>query len=69
MVTLPAATPVTTPVLELTVAIAVLLEVQTPPLTLLVSAKVEPAHTPFVPPAIRPGDGNGLMVIKAGFEV
>jgi hypothetical protein len=44
----PAATPVTTPV-ELTVATAVLDEVQTPFAVALASAVVEPAHTSVVP--------------------
>ena len=62
IVVLPAATPVTTPVDASTVAVAVLLEVQTPPAVALVSAVVEPTHTPVVP-LIAATVGSGLTVI------
>jgi hypothetical protein len=48
MVTVPAATPVTTPVVD-TVAIAVFEEVQVPPIVAFVSVVVEPAHTVLLP--------------------
>ena len=62
IVVLPAATPVTTPVDASTVAVAVLLDVQTPPAVALVSAVVEPTHTPVVP-LIAATVGSGLTVI------
>ena len=49
MIVVPAATPVTLPDPS-TVALAVLVLVQVPPLMLLVSAVVRPVHTVFVPP-------------------
>ena len=56
MVALPAATPITTPVDEFTVATAVLLLLQLPPvLPLLVNVVARPAHTavaPFIVPAL-----------------
>lgn len=55
MVTLPAATPLTTPVAGLTVAKAALLLLQVPPLTASVNVMVEPAHTddgPLIAPAV-----------------
>jgi hypothetical protein len=58
MVVLPADTPVTIPVL-LTVAIAVLLLLQTPPGAPSVNVIVEATHT-LVAPVIVPGTGNTL---------
>ena len=62
IVVLPAATPVTTPVDASTVAVAVLLELQTPPAVALARAVVEPAHTCVVP-LIAATVGSGLTVI------
>lgn len=50
MVVEPKATPVTTPVEELTVATAVLDELQVPPAEEWVKVVVWPAHTEAVPP-------------------
>ena len=47
----------------------VLFEVQTPPLTLFVKVSVAPTQIPFTPPLMIPGDGNGLIVTSAIFEV
>ena len=69
MVTLPAATPVTAPVVGFTVAMEVLLEVQTPPLTLLVRVSLDATQIPLTPPLMMPGEGNGLMVTNAMLEV
>ena len=55
MITVPAATPPTTPVVLFTVAIAALLLLQVPPLTELVSAVLEPIQTvdePLIVPAV-----------------
>jgi len=61
---LPAATPVTTPVAALTVAAAVLLLLQVPPLLpLLVKAVVAPIQTDDVPPMAVPALGSGLTVM------
>ena len=63
MVAEPAATPVTTPVAEFTVAAAVLLLLQVPPvLPLLVNAVLAPAQTVEAPFTI-PAFGSGLTVI------
>jgi hypothetical protein len=58
---LPAATPVTTPVDALTVAVAVLEDVQTPPAVTSDKVVVEPAHTEVVP-VIAATVGNALIV-------
>ena len=49
MVSVPAVTPVTTPVLETTVAIELLLLLQSPPIVALFNAVVKPAQTAVVP--------------------
>lgn len=59
---LPAEIPVTTPVVGLMVAAAVLVLLQVPPVTLLTNVVVEPVHTKVVPPMV-PAFGNGLTVI------
>ena len=65
MVVDPAATPVTTPVPEFTVATAVLLLLQLPPvLPLLVKVVVAPVHMVEEPLTV-PASGRGLMVIFA----
>jgi hypothetical protein len=66
-VTTPGVTPITTPDEEPTVAIVVLLLVQTPPVGELVSANVPPTHTlvagvPVVP-VITVGSGFTVMVV------
>ena len=58
---LPAATPVTTPVEALTVAVAVLDDVQTPPAVTSESVVVAPAHTDVVP-VIAATVGKALIV-------
>ena len=68
IVVLPAATPVTTPVDASTVAVAVLLELQTPPAVALVSVVVEPTHTPVVP-LIAATTGNPLIVTAVVTEL
>jgi hypothetical protein len=55
----PRATPVTTPVVELMVAIAVLLLTHVPPGNASLRLIVEPTHTALGPEI---GAGNGLMV-------
>ena len=62
MVVLPAATPVTTPVDELTVAAVVLLLLQVPPLILLERVVVEPVQTKVVPLMV-PALGTGIPVM------
>ena len=62
MVAVPAATPVTTPVPEFTVATALLSLVHTPPLTALVSAVVVPGQARKLPP-ITDGNGNVVKVV------
>ena len=65
MVVEPAATPVTTPVTEFTVAILVLPLLQPPPIVpVLVYGVVEPAHTVSEPLTI-PGFGSGFIVMLA----
>ena len=64
MIALPLATPVTTPVLLLTVAIAVLLLVQLPPGVALVKVIVAPPQTSLGPP-IAATAGGGLTVTVA----
>lgn len=49
IVVVPAVTPVTTPVEELIVATAVLLDVHTPPVVVLDNVVVDPEHTDVVP--------------------
>ena len=61
IVAVPAATPVTTPVLEFTVATAVFDDVHTPPAVALVNVVVEPAHTSVVP-LIAATTGIALIV-------
>ena len=61
MVVLPAATPVTTPVDALTVAVAVLDDVQTPPAVTSDKVVVAPSHTEVVP-VIAATAGNALIV-------
>ncbi len=58
---LPAATPVTNPVDALTVAVAVLDDVQTPPDVTSAKAVVAPSHTEVVP-VIAATVGNALIV-------
>ena len=58
---LPAATPVTTPVEALTVAVAILDDVQTPPAVTSASVVVAPAHTDVVP-VIAVTTGKALIV-------
>ena len=58
---LPAATPVTTPVDALTVAVAVLDDVQTPPAVTSDKVVVAPSHTEVVP-VIAATVGNALIV-------
>ena len=58
---LPAATPVTNPVDALTVAVAVLDDVQTPPAVTSDKVVVAPAHTEVVP-VIAATVGNALIV-------
>lgn len=62
MVTLPPDMPVTTPVVEPTVAMAVLPEVHVPPGAVLLSVIVMPAHTLVLP--VMPG-GAGVTVTIA----
>ena len=61
MVVLPAAKPVTTPVDALTVAVAVLDDVQTPPAVTSDKVVVAPSHTEVVP-VIAATVGNALIV-------
>lgn len=63
IVALPAATPVTTPVTEFTVATKLLLLLQLPPgVPLLLNVAVEPAHM-VAEPLTEPALAWGLMVI------
>jgi hypothetical protein len=65
MVALPAPTPVTTPVVEFTVATRLLLLLQLPPANpLLVNVVGEPAHIAGAPVTV-PAFGRALMVILA----
>jgi hypothetical protein len=59
MVAVPELTPVTTPVVAFTVATPVLPEVQLPPLTDVVNAKVNPSQTVVDEPVI---DGTAFTV-------
>jgi len=61
IVVVPAVTPVTTPVEELIVATAVLLDVQTPPVVVLDNVVVDPEHTAVVP-VIDATVGNAVTV-------
>ena len=67
IVTEPAATPVTTPVV-LTVATAVLLDDHVPPVVELANVVVEPAHT-FDAPVIAATTGNALTVTTVAGDV
>jgi hypothetical protein len=63
MVVAPAATPVTMPVVAPIVAIEVVLLVQLPPLTPLVSVAVAPAHTdkgPVIAPGASSTESNPI---------
>ena len=62
MVEVPSATAVTTPVVALTVATAVLLLLQLPPTPLLVKVVTDPVHTNVVPLMV-PALGSGLTVM------
>ena len=64
MVVLPAATPVTTPVLASIVATAVVPLLQVPPAILLLSIMVVPTHTEEAPLMV-PAFGIGLTVMFA----
>lgn len=64
MVVLPAATPVTTPVLASIVATAVVPLLQVPPAILLLSIMVEPTQTEEAPLMV-PAFGTGLTVMFA----
>ena len=68
MVVLPAATPVTTPVDALTVAVAVLLDVHTPEAVALVKVVVDPAHA-LVVPVMAATTGKALIVTVAVTEL
>ena len=63
MVVVPKATPLTTPVEEPIVAIAIFAEVQTPPLAISLKIVVAPGQTVVIP-VIEPALGNGLTVIN-----
>jgi len=63
IVVVPAVTPVTTPVEELIVATAVLLDVQTPFAVVLDKVVVDPVHTAVVP--VIDTEGSVLIVIVA----
>ena len=67
IVVVPAVTPVTTPVEELIVATAVLLDVQTPPVVVLDNVVVDPEHTAVVP--VIETEGSVVMVIVALSEL
>ena len=69
MVAVPAATPVTTPVLLLTVAIPVLFEVQAPPAAPLEEKVVVPATQMFCVPLTVPAFGVGVTVTVTLNEV
>lgn len=64
MITLPALIPATSPVAGFTVATAVLLLLQVPPIAppLLVTVMEEPAHTVVAPPSV-PGLAGALTAI------
>ena len=64
IVDVPALTPVTVPVMVLTVATAVAEEVHTPPEVVLVNVVVEPTQVLAVPP-IEARTGNALTVTVA----
>lgn len=61
----PAPTPVTTPVLELTVAIEVLLLLHAPPVVASVKVTVPPEHTVSVPPIATGTEGAAFTVTTA----
>ena len=68
MVVIPAATAVTTPVIGLTVAMPLLPELHSPPLTASESVVVFPAHIPAVP-VIGRGMGFTVTVVAAAQPV
>ena len=68
MVVLPAATPVTTPVDALTVAVAVLDDVQTPPAVTSDKVVVAPSHTEVVP-VIAATVGWAVTVTVVGADI
>ena len=67
MIELPAATPVTVPVAEFTVAAAVLLLLQVPPVPLVVNGVDKPAHTVAAPLTV-PAFATALTVMIAEAE-
>jgi hypothetical protein len=65
MVAVPAATPVTTPVEALTVAMPVLPEVHVPPLVpFVVNVVVEPEHIACVPLRVPALDGAEIVTMR-----
>ena len=64
IVAVPAVTPVTLPVIEFTVATAVLEDVQTPPDVVLVKVVVDPIHALAVP-LIAASVGNAFTLTTA----
>jgi hypothetical protein len=68
MVTVPGATPVTTPPPDDTVAIAALLLVHVPPAEVLLSAVVRSGHTDKTP-VIGAGDVLTVTVVVTGVDV
>jgi hypothetical protein len=64
IVLVPAVTPVTTPVIEFTVATAALLLVHTPPAVVLVNVDIEPSHNVVVP-AIADKTGRPFTITYA----
>jgi hypothetical protein len=69
IVEVPALTPVTVPVMVLTVATAVADEVHTPPEVVLVNVVVEPIHAFIVPP-IAASVGNAFtLTVACALEV
>ena len=69
IVAVPAATPVTAPVIEFTVATAAFDVVHTPPDVVLVKIVLEPIHA-FVVPAIAASVGNAFtLTVACALEV
>ena len=69
IVALPALTPVTLPVIEFTVATAVLEDVQTPPAVVFVKIVLELIHA-FVVPPIAARTGNAFtLTVACAFDV
>lgn len=62
MVSVPASTPVTTPVAGIMVAVAVLLLLQVPPALASLSVTDAPSHTPVAPVIVA---GSGFTVTLA----